>query len=138
MLGKQLAGVAPEAPGAGIGVGELIKALLRIGLLIEGFFENDALMDTFVKDCDVIVHLAAMNRHQNEQVIYDTNMALTSHLITSCKRSNANPHIIFSSSTQESQDNLYGKSKKESKGLLEKWALNSEGQFTSLTIPNVF
>lgn len=104
----------------------------------KGFFENDALMDTFVKDCDVIVHLAAMNRHQNEQVIYDTNMALTSQLIASCKRSNANPHIIFSSSTQEAQDNLYGKSKKESKRLLEKWALNSEGQFTSLTIPNVF
>ena len=104
----------------------------------KGFFENDALMDTFVKECDVIVHLAAMNRHQNEQVIYDTNMALTSQLIASCKRSNANPHIIFSSSTQEAQDNLYGKSKKESKRLLEKWALNSEGQFTSLTIPNVF
>ena len=59
-------------------------------------------------------------------------------MISSCERTNSNPHIIFSSSTQELKDNLYGKSKKEGKSLFEQWAKGSDGKFTSLTIPNVF
>ncbi len=102
------------------------------------FFEEDDLLQTFVSNCDIIVHLAAMNRHENPQVIYDTNVVLVSKLIDACEKTNSKPHIIFSSSTQELKDNLYGKSKKEGKVLLEKWGINSNGKITSLTIPNVF
>ncbi|SDS37839.1 UDP-2-acetamido-2,6-beta-L-arabino-hexul-4-ose reductase [Formosa sp. Hel1_31_208] len=102
------------------------------------FFEQEDVLQTFVSHCDVIVHLAAMNRHENPQVIYDTNVSLVSKLISACEKTNSTPHIIFSSSSQELQDNLYGQSKKEGKALLEKWALHSKGKITSLTIPNVF
>lgn len=102
------------------------------------FFEENEALKAFVASCDVIVHLAAMNRDENPQVIYDTNVGLVSKLIKACEETNSNPHIIFSSSTQESQDNLYGKSKKEGKALFEKWATTSKGKITSLTIPNVF
>src|SRR5690606_27288378 len=54
------------------------------------------------------------------------------------KETQARPHIIFSSSSQELKDNLYGKSKKEGKEKLMEWANGSGGKFTSLTIPNVF
>ncbi|MGN6531098.1 MAG: NAD-dependent epimerase/dehydratase family protein, partial [Ginsengibacter sp.] len=40
------------------------------------FFENDDSLDSFVSECDVIVHLAAMNRHNDPQVIYETNTGL--------------------------------------------------------------
>ena len=40
------------------------------------YFEDKEKLDAFVSQCDVIVHLAAMNRHNSEQVIYDTNVAL--------------------------------------------------------------
>ena len=33
-------------------------------------------LSEFVNECDVIVHLAAMNRHGDPQVIYDTNLDL--------------------------------------------------------------
>jgi UDP-2-acetamido-2,6-beta-L-arabino-hexul-4-ose reductase len=102
------------------------------------FFQEEDLLQSFVSKCDIIVHLAAMNRHESQQVIYDTNIDLVSKLIAACEHTNSTPHIIFSSSTQELKDNLYGKSKKEGKALLEQWAINSEGKITSLTIPNVF
>ena len=35
----------------------------------------------FVSECDAIVHLAAMNRHGDPQVIYDTNLRLVNQLI---------------------------------------------------------
>ena len=37
------------------------------------FFENTEKLDEFVQQCDVIVHLAAMNRHPDAEVIYNNN-----------------------------------------------------------------
>ena len=102
------------------------------------FFLNSTKLENFVAQCDVIVHLAAMNRHEDAQVIYDTNLDLVSKLIEACNNQNVQPHIIFSSSSQEDQDNLYGKSKKEGKQKFMDWAAKNGGDFTSLTIPNVF
>jgi UDP-2-acetamido-2,6-beta-L-arabino-hexul-4-ose reductase len=45
---------------------------------------------------------------------------------------------LFSSSSQEERDNLYGKSKKEGRELMIKWAEKSGGKFTGMIIPNVF
>ncbi len=101
------------------------------------FNDKDKLND-FVNSCDVIVHLAAMNRHEDQQVIYDTNIKLALLLIESCKETNSTPKIIFSSSTQEERDNLYGKSKRDGRKILEDWANISGTQVTSLIIPNVF
>lgn len=101
------------------------------------FFQDDRLKE-FVKECDVIVHLAAMNRHNDPNVIYETNISLVKQVISACEETQSTPHIIFSSSTQEEKDNLYGRSKKEGRELFEKWAVNNNGQFTGLIIPNVF
>ncbi|WP_222983942.1 NAD-dependent epimerase/dehydratase family protein [Flagellimonas meishanensis] len=101
------------------------------------FHEMDALAQ-FVSKCDTVVHLAAMNRHEDENVIYDTNIKLVENLVAACNKTNATPHIVFSSSSQELRDNLYGQSKKEGKQRFVDWAEESGGKFTSLTIPNVF
>jgi UDP-2-acetamido-2,6-beta-L-arabino-hexul-4-ose reductase len=102
------------------------------------FFEDSERLANFVAKCDTVVHLAAMNRNQNPQVIYDTNLALVDKLIAACESKKVNPHIIFSSSSQEANDNLYGKSKKEGKEKFIAWAGNTNAKFSSLTIPNVF
>lgn len=102
------------------------------------FFENGEALSQFVLECDTVVHLAAMNRHENQNVIYNTNVKLVDDLITACKNANVAPHIIFSSSSQELKDNRYGNSKKEGKERLITWAKECGGKFTSLTIPNVF
>ena len=102
------------------------------------FFSDEKALDTFVFKCDVIVHLAAMNRHENEQFIYETNVGLVNNLIASLKRTNSKAHIFISSSTQEERDNLYGRSKKEGREALQKWAEEFDGKVTGLLIPNVY
>ncbi|MEP7144522.1 MAG: NAD-dependent epimerase/dehydratase family protein [Ferruginibacter sp.] len=104
----------------------------------KGFFNNQDQLRGFVKQCDVIIHLAAMNRHNDPEVIYKTNTGLVQQLVDALESEAAAPHIIFSSSTQEERDNLYGRSKKEGRELFEKWALKNKGVFTGLVIPNVF
>ncbi len=102
------------------------------------FFADEKQLDEFVAQCDVIVHLAAMNRHESEQYIYDTNVALAKNLVESLKRTNSKAHVLISSSTQEERDNLYGKSKKEARELIVNWANENGGKITGLIIPNVF
>lgn len=102
------------------------------------FFDDQKALESFVKECDTIVHLAAMNRHEDANVIYETNIKLVEVLIQSCINQKVKPHIIFSSSSQEDRDNLYGKSKREGKQKFIDWAETSGAKFTSLTIPNVF
>jgi UDP-2-acetamido-2,6-beta-L-arabino-hexul-4-ose reductase len=63
---------------------------------------------------------------------------LVEKLIAALQRTNSNAHIIMSSSSQEENDNLYGKSKKEGRELFLNWKKNSAGLFSGLVIPNVF
>lgn len=104
----------------------------------DSFFENELKLNEFVSQCDVIVHLAALNRHNDPGVIYETNLRLVKQLIRACESTHSKPHIIFSSSTQEQLDNPYGRSKKEGRRLFEEWAGKNNARFTALIIPNVF
>ncbi len=102
------------------------------------YFEDPNQLNEFVAQCDVIVHLAAMNRHNDPQVIYDTNIGLVEKLIQSLDQTKSKAHVLFSSSSQEERDNLYGKSKKEGRELMIDWAEKAGGKFTGMIIPNVF
>jgi len=102
------------------------------------FFEDKNALQGFVKECDIIIHLAAMNRHDDLQFLHDTNIALVKQLVDACENTQSTPWIIMSSSTQESKDNLYGKSKRIGFELLEKWAAKNNAHATGLVIPNVF
>lgn len=104
----------------------------------DNFFSDEPKLKGFVQQCDAIVHLAAMNRHNDADVIYETNIQLVKQLIKACEETSSTPHILFSSSTQEERDNPYGKSKKEGRKLLEKWAMRNYARFTGFIIPNVF
>jgi UDP-2-acetamido-2,6-beta-L-arabino-hexul-4-ose reductase len=104
----------------------------------DSYFADTEKLSNWVKQCNVIVHLAAMNRHNDPEVIYNTNISLVKQLITACEATLSKPHILFSSSTQEERDNLYGKSKKEGRELLARWASENLAQFTGFIIPNVF
>ena len=79
-----------------------------------------------------------MNRHESQEFIYDTNLKLVDKLIHSLERTDSKAHILFSSSSQEEKDNLYGKSKKEGREKLVEWAKKSGGKVNGLVIPNVF
>ena len=101
------------------------------------FNEPDKLYE-FVRNCNIIIHLAAINRHEEAPYIYKTNITLVQKLIDACIITKATPHIIFASSTQEENNNAYGCSKKDGRLLFEKWAKKYKATFTGLIIPNVY
>lgn len=116
----------------------LLKDEFQLIPFEKSFFGNEDKLQDWVKQCDTIVHLAAMNRHPDPQVIHDTNIDLVNKLILAVEKSATTPQIIFSSSTQEERDNLYGKSKREGRRLFAVWAEKHGGKFAGLIVPNVF
>lgn len=101
-------------------------------------FNQNEKLQYFVKKSDVIIHLAAINRDKDLNNLYKTNISLVQLIIDACEKTNSNPKIIFSSSTQENLDNPYGKSKLECRKLFENWAKNNNSECSTLIIPNVF
>ena len=52
----------------------------------DDFFQDISIFNEFVSQCDVIVHLAAVNRHNDPEIIYNTNIDLVKRLIESSSR----------------------------------------------------
>ncbi|WP_455591225.1 polysaccharide biosynthesis C-terminal domain-containing protein [Bacteroides sp.] len=118
-------------------LGLLADVFVRIPFQ-DSFFSEERLLRSFVKQCDVIVHLAAMNRHPDPQVIYETNLRLVNQLIAAMEAEKVTPYVLFSSSTQEERNNEYGRSKREGRELLERWAKRVGASFTGMVVPNVY
>jgi len=102
------------------------------------FLENNKLLNSFVSYCDVIVHLAGVNRANSEEEVYNSNIQINIALKESLINTSFKGHLIFASSFQEDSDSLYGKAKKESRIFLEQTLGELGGKFTGLIIPNVF
>ncbi len=92
----------------------------------------------FVSCCDVIVHLAAISRHADAQLMYDTNIELVRKLIAAMEAEEVTPQVLFASTTHEAKDTLYHKSKRDGRKLFDDWAERSGGMHTCLLMPNSF
>lgn len=104
----------------------------------KSFFENQSAFDTFVLSCDCIVHLAGVNRADSDELLYNKNIELSQKLIDACIRTKHFPHIMFSSSSQEKNDNAYGKAKRMCRTLFTDFAKKYKSTFSAFIIPNVF
>jgi UDP-2-acetamido-2,6-beta-L-arabino-hexul-4-ose reductase len=105
---------------------------------IDDYFNDLGSLKHFVDQCDVIIHLAALNRHNDPQTIFETNIQLVNKLIEAMDKTDSRPHVLFASSIQEERDNMFGKSKREGRELLACWAEKNKTIFTGLIIPNVY
>lgn len=102
------------------------------------FFNSFQDMCNFVSDCDIIIHLAAINRNDDPELLYNTNVGLVKILIEACEKTNSKPHILFASSIHENDTGSYGRSKREGRMMLSRWSQINRSQFSGVIIPNVF
>jgi UDP-2-acetamido-2,6-beta-L-arabino-hexul-4-ose reductase len=98
------------------------------------FFESPEKLDDFVKQCDVIVHLAAMNRHPDPEVIFNNNVELAKKLKILWKEQDQK-HTFFSHHLLRKKEIICTVNLKKK---ARDWAKNNGGKFTGMIIPNVF
>ncbi len=104
----------------------------------DSFFEDESKLRYFVKQCDVIVHFAAMMRSPIEGEVYKINMRLVHQLIDAMDSEKVSPCVLFSSSIQEGNGSEYGRCKQDGRVLLENWAKVHNTGFVGLVFPNLF
>ena len=102
------------------------------------FFEDENQLSIFVNSCDIIVHLAGLNRHNSGDKILKTNVQLSETLAKCLIKKRFKGILIFSSSLQEYNDTPYGKSKKQAAKFLAESAKSGGFSFVQFIIPNIF
>lgn len=102
------------------------------------FFEDDTLLRNFVKQCDVIFHLAALVRSPQKGEVYDTNIRLGNQLVNAMLIEKVTPCVLFASSVQEYDETEYGWCKRETREQLARWAERHNTGFVGMIFPNLF
>lgn len=102
------------------------------------WFDKPAKMQAFVRECDIIIHLAGLTRHADQDYLYKTNVGLCQKLIDAMEAENAMPLVMFSSSIHEFREIAYGRAKLEGGRLLSEWADRHRASARRYIFPNVY
>ena len=92
----------------------------------------------YIKDIDLIFHLAGENRPEDESQFFENNSKFTKNLCDFLKLEEKKVPIIFSSSTQVLAGNAYGKSKLEAETYLKNLHDKKGNPVIIYRLPNIF
>ena len=126
-------------------IGGYVAAVLKNKGIKLSFFDlpnNDLLksgknLENFVKNKDAIIHVAAINRGTDAEIIAG-NVAATYNLISAMEKHNNKAKLIYLSSIQAKTDTLYGKSKRLAEIMLEDFSNKIKMPVSIFRLTNVF
>jgi UDP-2-acetamido-2,6-beta-L-arabino-hexul-4-ose reductase len=87
---------------------------------------------------DSVIHLAGENRPKDDNLYKLVNLGLTEEICKILKDNQRDIPIIFSSSRQASEDNLYGQSKFAAEEVLKDLSLTNGNEILIYRLPGVF
>jgi len=100
--------------------------------------DDPSLLDTLAGQADFVFHLAGVNRPKDPADFRSGNTDLTQQLCASIERSGRRTPVLYTSSTQASQDNPYGQSKREAEDALLRLTQQHGSPVYLFRLPNVF
>lgn len=95
-------------------------------------------LKSYTEDCDIVFHLAGINRPQNTDEFYSGNYGFTETLCKYLKENQNKCPMIVSSSIQADKDNDYGKSKKMSEDYLLNFGQENGNKIYIYRFANLF
>lgn len=104
----------------------------------DNYWNDETKLGSFVNQCDVILHLAALVRSSQKGEVYDTNIMLGNQLINTMIKEKVTPCVLFASSIQEFDDTEYGRCKHDTRIQLSRWAEFHQTGFAGMIFPNLF
>ncbi|MCH2136133.1 MAG: NAD-dependent epimerase/dehydratase family protein [Phycisphaerales bacterium] len=101
-------------------------------------FSSEASLQSFVDGLDVVIHLAGVNRAEDDDTLERQNVEIAESLVAAMEATDSRPRVIYASSTHEASDTPYGRSKRKAGSTLGSWADRTGAPFSCLIIPHVF
>lgn len=99
---------------------------------------NHAELEVYLRDADLIFHLAGINRPKEESEFQAGNVDFTGKLLEILYKQKQKTPIIFSSSIQAGLKNPYGQSKKAAEVLLKEYSKKANAKIIVYRLQNVF
>ncbi|MEO6513731.1 MAG: NAD-dependent epimerase/dehydratase family protein [Candidatus Saccharimonadales bacterium] len=128
--------------GAGGFIGKNLCAQLTTDKEIELLrFDRDSTEDNlreYIKNADIVFHLAGVNRPLDEKDFDTGNRELTERILSMIKESDRQIPVVITSSIQAEKDNAYGKSKKAAEELVFNFGKGTNTPVFVYRLPNVF
>ena len=87
-------------------------------------------LEQYIEQCEVLIHLAGVNRPSSEDEYYIGNVKFTEHIVNLLKEKQKTIHIIYSSTVMNSRHITYRRSKQEAEEILNKYARQSNSRLS--------
>lgn len=112
--------------------------VLEIRTADRNTFTDEGALESFVDGLDLIVHLAGVNRADND-VLLKGNIEPAEQLIKALEGTLSTPCVIYLSTTHAiNPSNSYGEAKAAVSEIFSSWATRNDSRFINLVIPHVF
>ena len=95
-------------------------------------------LETYVINADWIIHLAGINRPNEEKEFVEGNVGFTNQICQTLINSNQKTPIIFASSIQADKTNPYGLSKRAAEDALKRFSSDYDSPIFICRLANVF
>ena len=95
-------------------------------------------LEQYIKECDVLIHLAGVNRPSNEEEYYIENIGFTKRIVKLLEDNHKKICIIFSSTIHTGRHKCYEESKQQGERILREYAKKSGSSLFIFRLPNVF
>lgn len=95
-------------------------------------------LDRYVEECGFLIHLAGVNRPQQEEEFYSGNAGFTEELIRIFEAKHKNVPVIYSSTILDTPHVHYGRSKREAERILQEYGKRTGSPIFIFRLPNVF
>lgn len=101
------------------------------------FYDGTKLL-RILKDTHSIIHLAGINRHEDESYIYKENRRICKDLLSALNELKKYPRFINISSIHEESDTAFGNAKKENRLDFENYYSKKPSKLITFLTPNIF
>lgn len=96
------------------------------------------ILEQYIEQCDILIHLAGVNRPVNEEEYYTGNVGFTETIVDLLGKKKKRLHIIYSSTVMTTRHKFYRECKRKAEKLLEDYTEKSGSTLSIFRLPNVF
>jgi len=122
----------------GSNLSDYLEGSLEFKVLSYDRDSDPEILHEYISICDFLIHLAGVNRPLNEEEFDLINYGFTKSIVDLLKENKKDVPIVFSSSTQVQDDNLYGKSKLKAENLLLDFGKKQKSSIYIFRFPGIF
>jgi len=100
-------------------------------------FSNPDSLATSLSECDIVLHLAGINRAE-PAAVEGGNQEIAAKLISALEATAGKAHVVYANTTHAAGDTPYGRGKRRAGEMLASWAQASGGGYTGIVLPHIF